>query len=223
VGRVGRRTQTHPLAMRRDPANTYAAKAFAQTRSASKARRSLWGHDLSRPLRSPGNPADEVSRRVTRSYGRREGRSWDAQGGPSSGGLVRRPRLHLDHSDAQHARLLISIPWNDRLGRFAAGEELEGFLQRVADDAVEQHSGVLRLSRPRDKCLARTLQPYSSSLSSIPQAVAAAKIAGRIPELSRWSIPFPSPIVFVLLNARTPFGPATPIPSAKYNGWPDAA
>jgi hypothetical protein len=43
VGRKGRRTQTHPLAMHRDPAKAHAAKAFCADKIGSKARRSLRG------------------------------------------------------------------------------------------------------------------------------------------------------------------------------------
>jgi hypothetical protein len=36
-------------------------------------------------------------------------------------------------------------------------------------------------------------------------------------------MPLPSPVVFVLRYASSPFGPATPIPIAKYCGFPVAA
>jgi hypothetical protein len=48
-------------------------------------------------------------------------------------------------------------------------------------------------------------------------------MAGRIPDSLRWSIPFPSPVANTFLQASTPFGPATPMPSAKNWGCPDAA
>jgi hypothetical protein len=89
-------------------------------------------------------------------------------------------------------------------------------------ERVPSARGILRSGTTSNRRDGRP-RTVMAQLSVIPQAVAAAKTAGRMPEASRWSIPFPSPVVFPLLKARTPFGPATPIPRAQYSGCPEDA
>jgi hypothetical protein len=94
---------------------------------------------------------------------------------------------------------------------------------RRSDAGLVRSSDSQRGAPVRGPLSAVHRQEVYSSLSSIPHASAAAKMAGRMPDRSSWSMPLPSPVVFAFRWASTPFGPATPIPSAKYSGCPDAA